>query len=48
MMLHLILESLPKKLALKCLILRVEICSVHWTFKRIKRTQHMQSSKSTL
>jgi len=38
--LNLILESLQKMVALKCLILSVEICSALWKVKRMKRTQH--------
>ena len=46
--LNLILESLPKILASKCLILSVMICSVLGKLKRIKRTQYMYSTKSTI
>jgi len=43
-----ILESLLKMLVLKCLILSVEICSILWKLKRMKRTQHLYFTKSTI
>jgi len=46
--LNLIFESLPKMLASKCRILRVEICNLLWKVKRMKRPQHMYSFKSTI
>jgi len=46
--LSLIVGSLLKILALKCLILSVVICSTLWKLKRMKRTQHMYYTKSTL
>jgi len=36
--LNYILESFLKMSALKCLILRVEICIILWKFKRMERT----------
>jgi len=39
--LSLIVKSLQKMLALKCLILSVVIVSALWKVKRIKRTQQM-------
>jgi hypothetical protein len=33
-----LLESLPKMLALKCFILSVKVCQSLWKFKRMKRT----------
>jgi len=46
--LSLIDESLQKMSALKSLILSAVISSALWKVKRMKRTQHMYSTKSTI